>query len=90
MYPEGGDGAALGFLLSHPANPNGVLACLSRARENARGVREQISSEMWEHLNRLYFLVRDFGEAARRTAPTPSSARCGTARRPSRASPPPR
>ena len=37
-----------------------------RARENARGVREQISSEMWEHLNRLYLLARDGrGEAWR-------------------------
>jgi uncharacterized alpha-E superfamily protein len=69
VYPDGGDGAALAFLLSHPANPNGVLACLSRARENARGVREQISSEMWEHLNRLYFLARGFGEAARKDGP---------------------
>jgi uncharacterized alpha-E superfamily protein len=47
------------FLLWHPANPNAVTTCITLARENARGVREQISSEMWEHLNRLYFLVRD-------------------------------
>lgn len=48
-----------GFLLWHPANPNAVTTCIRLARENARSVREQISSEMWEHLNRLYFLVRD-------------------------------
>ena len=47
------------FMLWHPANPNAVVACINRARENARGVREQVSSEMWEHLNRLYFLVKD-------------------------------
>lgn len=47
------------FLLWHPGNPNAVTHCLTRARENARSVREQISSEMWEHLNRLYLLVRD-------------------------------
>lgn len=46
------------FLLWHPANPNAVVACINRARENARSVREQISSEMWEHINRLYFLIR--------------------------------
>src|SRR5215471_10320328 len=28
-----------------------IIACVSAARENARQVREQISSEMWEHLN---------------------------------------
>lgn len=47
------------FLLWHPANPNAVLACITHARENARSVRGQISSEMWEHLNRLYFFVKD-------------------------------
>ena len=33
--------------------------CIIGARENARQVREQISSEMWEELNRLYLLVRE-------------------------------
>lgn len=47
------------FLLWHPLNPNAVTACITRARENARSVREQISSEMWEHLNRLYFWLRE-------------------------------
>ena len=42
------------FLLWHPENPDSVAACVARARENARGVREEISSEMWEHLNRLH------------------------------------
>jgi uncharacterized alpha-E superfamily protein len=45
------------FLLWHPANPDSVTASVARARENLRGVREQISSEMWEHLNRLHLLV---------------------------------
>jgi len=45
------------FMLWHPANPDAVTACVARARENARGAREQISSEMWEHLNRLHLRV---------------------------------
>lgn len=52
------------FLLWHPQNPNAVTACITRARENARSVREQISSEMWEYLNRLYFLMRDVDREA--------------------------
>jgi uncharacterized alpha-E superfamily protein len=52
------------FLLFHPANPDAVTACVARARENARGVREQISSEMWEHLNRLHLLVSGTRPAA--------------------------
>jgi uncharacterized alpha-E superfamily protein len=51
------------FLLWHPANTNAVLACIMRARENARTVREQISSEMWAHINRLYFMVQDVNRA---------------------------
>jgi uncharacterized alpha-E superfamily protein len=45
------------FVLWHSANPDSVTACVGRARENARGVRDQISSEMWEHLNRLHLFV---------------------------------
>lgn len=47
--------AALTF---EAANPNAIVTCVARARENARQVREQISSEMWEQLNRLYLRVR--------------------------------
>ncbi len=47
------------FLLWHPANPNAVTRCITIARENARTVREQISTEMWEQINKLYFLVRE-------------------------------
>jgi uncharacterized alpha-E superfamily protein len=52
------------FLLWHPANPDAVTACVARARENARGLREQISSEMWEHLNRLHLRVSRLRPAA--------------------------
>jgi uncharacterized alpha-E superfamily protein len=35
-----------------------ILSCISAARDNAHQVRERISSEMWEQLNRLYLRVR--------------------------------
>lgn len=38
-------------------NPNALLCCLSRARENARSVRETISAEMWEELNSIYWVI---------------------------------
>src|SRR3982751_6575892 len=41
-----------------PATQSSILACVSSARENARQVREQISSEMWEQINRLFFHVK--------------------------------
>lgn len=55
--------SVIDFILWHPQNVNAVTACINRARENARTVREQISSEMWEQINRLYFLVRDTSRA---------------------------
>ncbi|HTW64575.1 MAG TPA: alpha-E domain-containing protein [Bryobacteraceae bacterium] len=35
-----------------------ITAGIGLARENARQVREQISSEMWEHLNRLFHEIK--------------------------------
>ena len=49
------------FLTFDETNPNSIQSCLRTARENARGVREIISAEMWEHINKFYLLVRDFG-----------------------------
>src|SRR5690606_25233286 len=37
--------------------PNSIVSCIASARENARHVREEISSEMWEELNRLYLFI---------------------------------
>jgi uncharacterized alpha-E superfamily protein len=47
------------FLTFDPTYPSSVLSCLRAARENARSVREIISSEMWEHVNRAYLKVTD-------------------------------
>ena len=35
-------------------SPASVTYCLNGARENARQVREEISTEQWQRLNRLY------------------------------------
>lgn len=39
-------------------NPNSIVSCIATARENARQVREQISTEMYEQINRLYLHLR--------------------------------
>lgn len=41
-------------------NANSVVSCIALARENARQVREQISTEVWEQVNRLYLHVSTF------------------------------
>jgi uncharacterized alpha-E superfamily protein len=45
-------------LLHDASNRSSIVASIVNARENARQVREQISSEMWEQLNRLFHAVR--------------------------------
>ena len=45
------------FLVADSANPNSILSCLLAARENARSIREIISTDMWEQVNRFYLMV---------------------------------
>lgn len=45
------------FMTFDPDNPNSILRCLHIARENARSVREVISSEMWEQINTFHLMV---------------------------------
>src|SRR5947207_2901798 len=50
-YPEGWSTDATSvarFVVQYPGNPNSIVSTLTMARENARGVRGAISSEMWE------------------------------------------
>jgi uncharacterized alpha-E superfamily protein len=53
------------FLAFDAENPNSILSCLGAARDNARMIREIITSEMWEQLNMFYLLVRDAAHDAR-------------------------
>jgi len=46
------------FITFENKNPHSIISSISAARENARTVREQISSEQWEHLNKLYLYLR--------------------------------
>jgi uncharacterized alpha-E superfamily protein len=47
------------FLAFDPAYRNSIYSCVASARENARSVRETISSEMWEQINSLYLRITD-------------------------------
>jgi len=40
------------------ANHDSIASCVAAARENARQVRETISTEMWEAINRLHLYVK--------------------------------
>jgi uncharacterized alpha-E superfamily protein len=57
-----GDASAqnvLHFLTFDSEYSNSILSCVKAARENARAVRETISSEMWEQVNEFYLWVKD-------------------------------
>jgi uncharacterized alpha-E superfamily protein len=46
------------FLVFQMENPNSIVSSICQARENARMVRDQITIELWEELNRLYWFVK--------------------------------
>jgi uncharacterized alpha-E superfamily protein len=56
---DGTGGDIYNFALAHGFDL--ITGCVMQARENARQVREQISSEMWEQLNRLFLEVKRMG-----------------------------
>jgi uncharacterized alpha-E superfamily protein len=58
LYDTADERSVIEFLSLQKKNPNSIYSCLTLARENARTTREQISSEMWEQINRLYLFVR--------------------------------
>ncbi len=63
-YGEASRDKVIEFLAFDRDNPNSIISSLFKARENARSVREMISTEMWEAINTFYLFVI---EAARDT-----------------------
>ncbi len=57
----------VGFLTYDTENPDSLAASVHRARSNAQSVREFITLEMWEQVNRLYLdlgRARDAGDTS--------------------------
>jgi uncharacterized alpha-E superfamily protein len=59
-YDEANRENVIHFLFADKQNPNSIFSCLQKARENARTMRESISSEMWEQLNSFYLMVQSY------------------------------
>ena len=57
-YVHASEKNVIHFLTFDPKNMNSILSCIQIARENARTVREIISSEMWEQINDLYHFAQ--------------------------------
>ena len=56
-YKEYSKQNVIHFLTFDKNYPNSIISCLRQAKENARTVREIISSEMWIQINKLYLHV---------------------------------
>ncbi|MCX6298134.1 MAG: alpha-E domain-containing protein [Bacteroidetes bacterium] len=61
--------AALQYLLLDAKNQNSFKVIINRARENARGVQDQITKEVWEQVNQIYHLVNQPGLAKKLAGP---------------------
>jgi len=56
-YPDYAKEHVLEFLSFDLQNPNSIRACIRAARENARSVRGNLSTEIWEGLNTFYLEI---------------------------------
>ena len=61
-YGEANMANVIRFLAFDQEYANSIYSCLKMARENARTVREAISSEMWTQVNKFYQMVRHASE----------------------------
>ncbi len=61
-YGQADEQNVVRFLAFDRENPNSIFSCLQASRENARTVREIISSATWNQLNEFYLYVRDHAD----------------------------
>lgn len=66
QYGEATKDAVIRFLTFDDEYPNSIRSCLRYARENARTVREIISSEMWRQINNMHLFVEETADGRRR------------------------
>ncbi|MEX0589148.1 MAG: alpha-E domain-containing protein [Cyanobium sp.] len=59
LFPQGRPEQVVEFLVRAEANPHSVVNCIAIARENARQIRDVITTEMWEQLNDIYWTLFD-------------------------------
>jgi uncharacterized alpha-E superfamily protein len=57
LHPRTDGQTVTQFLVFQAENPNSIVSSIAQARENARMVRDQITAELWEEINRLYLFL---------------------------------
>ena len=58
-YPDATPKQVVRFLLLDRSNPNSIVSCIAMARENARQIRDVITTEMWEQIIDLHWSLQD-------------------------------
>lgn len=56
--------SVLEFVTLDADNPFSMVSCLADARERARSIQDQLSSEVWHYLNRAYLRFRELNATA--------------------------
>ncbi|MBC7542962.1 MAG: alpha-E domain-containing protein [Candidatus Sericytochromatia bacterium] len=51
--------AVLEYFTIDARNPNAMVNLVAAARENARGIQDQLSSEVWHHINAFHLAMKD-------------------------------
>ena len=78
-FPPGGpapdEDSVPGHLIFSPDNPNSIVECIARTRDNARTMRHQVATETWEALNRFHLEVQRPGQRRRAAAGAESATR---------------
>ncbi len=57
LYPSASGQTVTDFLVFQSLNPNSIVSSVAQARENARMVRDQITGDLWEEINRVYLFL---------------------------------
>jgi len=63
LYDGIGTSSVLEFLTISQHNPNSLVNLISAARANARGIQDQVSSEIWHFINDFYLSLNKKSES---------------------------
>ncbi len=61
-YPDTTQNHVIQFLTFDLNNPNSIFSTVRQTRENARTVREIISTDLWEQVNAFYLMIQEAAE----------------------------
>ena len=59
LYEKADKSRVIYFLGFEKDNPNSIYNSIVKARENARTLRPEITKEVWEQINHVYYLVKE-------------------------------